>query len=226
MIFFFYCQITYSCEAHHSWPLIPVHQIREVSIELLHSLLRYPVTSRACITLAASLFLTSLESFMTQMNRHLRLHPFALSLSLKGSVRGIEALLSWHAPSSIQLQKKKMVTYHNQLEIIIRSKEKHLYYGCTSAIIFNFLDATKTESEIREDLIQMVRKMIGPIAAFHEAAAVPAIPRTRSGKTPRKSFSEIAKGKKIQVIKFFVKLYLHIQSFICWPKYTLIRVTY
>lgn len=66
----------------------------------------------------------------------------------------------------------------------------------------------------------MVRKMIGPIAGFHEAAAVPAIPRTRSGKTPRKSFSDIAKGKKIQVIKFFLdNLCLHILYFILWPNF-------
>ena len=53
--------------------------------------------------------------------------------------------------------------------------------------------------KIRQELIQMVRKEVGAVAAFRFAFAVPELPRTRSGKTPRKSISDLAVGKNIKV---------------------------
>ena len=44
-----------------------------------------------------------------------------------------------------------------------------------------------------------VRHLIGPIAAFKIAAAVKALPRTRSGKTCRKSISNLARSKVVKV---------------------------
>jgi propionyl-CoA synthetase len=57
---------------------------------------------------------------------------------------------------------------------------------------------------IVKELIKMVRELIGPIAAFHVAAAVTGLPRTRSGKIARKSIADLARNKSVKVrIRFF-----------------------
>ena len=56
--------------------------------------------------------------------------------------------------------------------------------------------------KIHQELIEMVRKEVGAVAAFRFAFAVPELPRTRSGKTPRKSISDLAVGKNIKVSTF------------------------
>ncbi|XP_059468807.1 acyl-CoA synthetase short-chain family member 3, mitochondrial isoform X3 [Neocloeon triangulifer] len=55
------------------------------------------------------------------------------------------------------------------------------------------------EEDLNTELFQLVREMIGPIASFNKAVAVQAIPRTRSGKIPRNSISQLASSslKKI-----------------------------
>ena len=44
-----------------------------------------------------------------------------------------------------------------------------------------------------------MREAIGPVAAFRNSVSVTALPRTRSGKTARKSIADLAAGKKVQV---------------------------
>lgn len=60
-------------------------------------------------------------------------------------------------------------------------------------------EATKNEEEINEELVQRVRSLIGPIASFKTAAAVTALPRTRSGKIIRKSIATLARSKLVKV---------------------------
>lgn len=63
----------------------------------------------------------------------------------------------------------------------------------------------KTESSIVKELVRMVRELIGPIAAFRVAAAVTGLPRTRSGKTARKSIADLARNRFVKVtIRFFL----------------------
>lgn len=57
----------------------------------------------------------------------------------------------------------------------------------------------KSDEILVKEVIEIVRKRIGPVAAFHLCTAVKDIPKTRSGKTPRKSFADIAKGINIKV---------------------------
>ncbi|XP_001601268.1 acyl-CoA synthetase short-chain family member 3, mitochondrial [Nasonia vitripennis] len=57
----------------------------------------------------------------------------------------------------------------------------------------------KSEQEINTELIARVRELIGPIAAFKVAASVKALPRTRSGKTCRKSIADLARSKHVQI---------------------------
>jgi propionyl-CoA synthetase len=71
-------------------------------------------------------------------------------------------------------------------------------------IIFVLSGTRKTEANIIKELVRMVRELIGPIAAFHVAAAVTGLPRTRSGKTARKSIADLARNRFVKVtVSFF-----------------------
>jgi propionyl-CoA synthetase len=56
-------------------------------------------------------------------------------------------------------------------------------------------DAEKANSEIIEQLIQMVREEIGAVAAFKEAIVVTRLPKTRSGKILRKTLRAMVDGE-------------------------------
>ncbi|XP_014215554.1 acyl-CoA synthetase short-chain family member 3, mitochondrial [Copidosoma floridanum] len=60
-------------------------------------------------------------------------------------------------------------------------------------------DAQMNEREINNELIARVRELIGPIASFKVAASVRALPRTRSGKTCRKSIADLARSKHVKI---------------------------
>jgi propionyl-CoA synthetase len=53
---------------------------------------------------------------------------------------------------------------------------------------------TKDEADLREELIQMMRSEIGPIACFRQATVVSRLPKTRSGKILRSTMRKIADG--------------------------------
>ena len=55
------------------------------------------------------------------------------------------------------------------------------------------------ETIIGKELVEMVRKDVGAVAAFKLAIKVPDLPRTRSGKTPRKSIADLASGRQAKV---------------------------
>ena len=55
------------------------------------------------------------------------------------------------------------------------------------------------EEVIGKELVDMVRKDVGAVAAFRLSLKVPDLPRTRSGKIPRKSMAELASGKDVKV---------------------------
>lgn len=50
---------------------------------------------------------------------------------------------------------------------------------------------------------------MGPVAAFKLVGMVPALPKTRSGKTARKSIADLARAKKVMVS-------YNIDNFICF----------
>jgi len=52
-----------------------------------------------------------------------------------------------------------------------------------------------TEAELEKELIQMVRKQVGPVAAFKKANVVQRLPKTRSGKILRRIMRHIVDGK-------------------------------
>ncbi len=49
--------------------------------------------------------------------------------------------------------------------------------------------------EVETELVALVRDQIGPVACFREARVVPALPKTRSGKTVRGTISKMASGE-------------------------------
>merc|ERR1711962_328405 len=49
------------------------------------------------------------------------------------------------------------------------------------------------------DLVAKVRTDLGAVAAFRLVASVPALPRTRSGKTARKTIADLADGKEVKI---------------------------
>jgi propionyl-CoA synthetase len=53
---------------------------------------------------------------------------------------------------------------------------------------------TRDEADLRQELIQMMRSEIGPIACFRQAAVVGRLPKTRSGKILRSTMRKIADG--------------------------------
>jgi len=57
----------------------------------------------------------------------------------------------------------------------------------------------KNEAEINEELVTLVRNLIGPIAAMKTCIPVTALPRTRSGKTARKSLADLARNKMVKI---------------------------
>ena len=54
---------------------------------------------------------------------------------------------------------------------------------------------TKGEAELVPELVERVRSSIGPVAAFKQAAVVPRLPKTRSGKILRGTVKKIADGE-------------------------------
>jgi len=55
--------------------------------------------------------------------------------------------------------------------------------------------ANATDAEIRNDLSQMIRNTIGPIASYKETCVVKRLPKTRSGKILRGTMRKIADGE-------------------------------
>ncbi|HWR71962.1 MAG TPA: propionyl-CoA synthetase [Nitrospirota bacterium] len=53
----------------------------------------------------------------------------------------------------------------------------------------------RADEEIRQDLVQMIRNTIGPIASYKETAVVKRLPKTRSGKILRGTMRKIADGE-------------------------------
>ena len=58
----------------------------------------------------------------------------------------------------------------------------------------------KSEEEINKEAIKMVRELVGPVAAFKLVASVKGLPKTRSGKTARKTIADLARSKQVKVI--------------------------
>lgn len=53
--------------------------------------------------------------------------------------------------------------------------------------------------ELRKQIVGLVRKEVGPVAALNEVVVVPGLPKTRSGKVLRKTMRGIADGKHVDI---------------------------
>lgn len=54
-------------------------------------------------------------------------------------------------------------------------------------------------AELRQQIVSLVRKEVGPVAALNEVVIVPGLPKTRSGKVLRKTMRAIADGKQVDI---------------------------
>lgn len=57
----------------------------------------------------------------------------------------------------------------------------------------------KSDSEIARELVDTVRRLIGPVAAFKTAIRIDALPKTRSGKIARKTIADLAKNRAVKI---------------------------
>merc|ERR1719483_1110581 len=57
------------------------------------------------------------------------------------------------------------------------------------------LGSTLSEEEAKASIVKCVRDGIGPVAAFKQVVFVPKLPKTRSGKIPRQTLTNLAAGK-------------------------------
>jgi propionyl-CoA synthetase len=55
---------------------------------------------------------------------------------------------------------------------------------------------TRSDKEIVDEVVALVRDKIGPVAAFKVAAVVKRLPKTRSGKILRSTMKKIADGQE------------------------------
>ena len=53
--------------------------------------------------------------------------------------------------------------------------------------------------KLRKEIVALVRKEVGPVAALNEVVVVPGLPKTRSGKVLRKTMRGIADGKQVDI---------------------------
>ena len=68
---------------------------------------------------------------------------------------------------------------------------------CGLVVIKN--NVARSELEIEQELIQMVRDQIGPVAAFKKAFVIQRLPKTRSGKILRRTISNIISGDEFKI---------------------------
>jgi len=59
--------------------------------------------------------------------------------------------------------------------------------------------ATVDADVLQADLVDLIRNQIGPVAALKDVYAVPALPKTRSGKILRRTIRQIAHGENYAV---------------------------
>ena len=76
-------------------------------------------------------------------------------------------------------------------------------------------DDDHDESVIGQELIEMVRREVGAVASFKLTVRVPDLPRTRSGKTPRKILADLASGRQAKVLSLFLFLLDLLTLFCC-----------
>ncbi|WP_327148517.1 AMP-binding protein [Nocardia sp. NBC_01329] len=60
-------------------------------------------------------------------------------------------------------------------------------------------DADVDPESLRDELSECVRKQIGPVAGLYDAVAVPALPKTRSGKILRKTLRQMTAGENYEI---------------------------
>ena len=67
------------------------------------------------------------------------------------------------------------------------------------ALLVLSADCNQTNESVVSSCIQLVRDLVGPVAAFKKAAIVPRLPKTRSGKILRGTMKQVANGSEYKI---------------------------
>ncbi|MDR3570118.1 MAG: propionyl-CoA synthetase [Syntrophobacteraceae bacterium] len=88
---------------------------------------------------------------------------------------------------------EEIVSQHPDIaECAVIGAEDQLKGQLPIAFFVTKMGVKRSAEEISAELVQMVRKQIGPLACFKSAVAVPRLPKTRSGKILRATMRKIA----------------------------------
>ena len=60
-------------------------------------------------------------------------------------------------------------------------------------------NCNQTDESVTSSCIQLVRDVVGPVAALKKAAIVPRLPKTRSGKILRGTMKQVANGNEYKI---------------------------
>ena len=60
-------------------------------------------------------------------------------------------------------------------------------------------NSEKSPEEDAREIVALVRKSVGPVAGFKTVVMVPKLPKTRSGKIPRKTIVALATGRPFEI---------------------------
>lgn len=69
-----------------------------------------------------------------------------------------------------------------------------------------FADCDKPKERLLQEICELVRKQVGAVAVFKEAIIVKRLPKTRSGKIPRHTLTDMVAGKPYQVQNTHIQL--------------------
>ncbi|TRY74036.1 hypothetical protein TCAL_05040 [Tigriopus californicus] len=116
------------------------------------------------------------------------------------STSAIEEAIEEHEDVEEAVGQKPLVSSRIEMRycLLKKSADNYLNIVTVNGKYYNFY-GHKTAKEISSEIVQMVRLSIGPVAAFKLSVAVTALPRTRSGKTARKSIADLAQGKHVKI---------------------------
>lgn len=64
-----------------------------------------------------------------------------------------------------------------------------------------------TQEKVKTEIVKLVRDTVGPVAAFKNVLFVQGLPKTRSGKIPRSSLSNLVNGKPYKVERLSLFLF-------------------
>ncbi|XP_039250065.2 acyl-CoA synthetase short-chain family member 3, mitochondrial-like [Styela clava] len=90
-------------------------------------------------------------------------------------------------------------SHKDVVEAAVVAKDDEIKGSTPFAYIILKPGCSVEKNQIFQEIVQLVRQQIGPVAAFKEGIFVNRLPKTRSGKTPRKTLESLVNKKPYKV---------------------------